>query len=74
MIWQTLRGRGYSSGTSSTALRTGIIWSLAICAPLVPILDRVLPGSRFSWADAAVLPLVRRHQSPALALERIQVS
>jgi Na+-translocating ferredoxin:NAD+ oxidoreductase RnfD subunit len=52
----------------------GVIWSLAMCSPLVPILDRVLPGTRFSWADAAVLPLVRRQPSPALALERIQVS
>lgn len=53
----------------------GVIWSLAMCSPLVPILDRVLPGTRFSWADAAVLPLVRRQPSPALALaERIQLS
>ena len=54
----------------------GVIWSLAMCSPLVPVLDRLLPGRRFSWADAAVLPLlrVRRAASPALALERIHVS
>jgi len=58
----------------------GVIWSLALCAPLVPVLDRVLPGRRFSWTDAAVLPLVpvpgrmRRTPSPAVALERIHVS
>jgi Na+-translocating ferredoxin:NAD+ oxidoreductase RnfD subunit len=52
----------------------GVIWSLAICAPLVPVLDRVLPGRRFSWTDAAVLPLLRRTPSPAIALERIHVS
>jgi hypothetical protein len=45
----------------------GVIWSLALCAPLVPILDRVLPGRRFSWTDAAVLPLLRRSPSPAIA-------
>jgi Na+-transporting NADH:ubiquinone oxidoreductase subunit NqrB len=54
----------------------GIIWSLALCAPLVPVLDRLLPGRRFSWADAAVLPLLRsrRTPSPAIALERMPVS
>jgi enediyne biosynthesis protein E5 len=58
----------------------GVIWALALCAPLVPVLDRVLPGRRFSWTEAAVLPLVpilgrlRRTPSPALDLERIHVS
>lgn len=54
----------------------GVIWSLALCSPLVPLLDRLLPGRRFSWADAAVLPLLRprRTSSPAIALERIHVS
>jgi Na+-transporting NADH:ubiquinone oxidoreductase subunit NqrB len=57
----------------------GIIWSLAMCAPLVPVLDRLLPGRRFSWTEAALLPLVpvlgrgRRVPSPAVALERIHV-
>jgi enediyne biosynthesis protein E5 len=54
----------------------GLIWSLAMLSPLVPVLDRLLPGTRFSWADAAVLPLVRRHPAPApaIALERMHVS
>jgi enediyne biosynthesis protein E5 len=54
----------------------GVIWSLALCSPLVPVVDRLLPGRRFSWADAAVLPLLRRTSSPspAIALERIHVS
>jgi len=54
----------------------GVIWSLAMCSPLVPVLDRLLPGRRFSWTDAAVLPLLRlrRPPSPAIALERIHVS
>ena len=54
----------------------GLIWSLAMLSPLVPILDRLLPGTRFAWADAAVLPLVRRQPAPvpAIALERIHVS
>ncbi len=54
----------------------GIIWSLALCAPLVPVLDRWLPGRRFSWTDAAVLPLLRlrRTPSPAIAMERIHAS
>jgi Na+-transporting NADH:ubiquinone oxidoreductase subunit NqrB len=27
----------------------GLIWSLAICSPLVPLLDRLWPGVRFAW-------------------------
>ena len=27
----------------------GLIWALVLCAPLVPLLDRVLPGRRFEW-------------------------
>ena len=51
----------------------GVIWALALCSPLVPVLDRVLPGHRFAWAEAASLPLVRR--TPAsVSLERITVS
>lgn len=27
----------------------GLIWALACCAPLVPLLDRFLPGRRYRW-------------------------
>jgi Na+-transporting NADH:ubiquinone oxidoreductase subunit NqrB len=27
----------------------GLLWSLAACAPLVPIIDRVAPGRRYAW-------------------------
>jgi len=27
----------------------GLVWSLAACSPLVPVLDRVLPGARYQW-------------------------
>ena len=27
----------------------GLLWSLAACSPLVPVLDRVLPGARHRW-------------------------
>jgi Na+-transporting NADH:ubiquinone oxidoreductase subunit NqrB len=52
----------------------GVIWSLALCSPLVPLLDRLLPGRRFSWADAAALPLIHPRPAPSPALERIHVS
>jgi Na+-transporting NADH:ubiquinone oxidoreductase subunit NqrB len=51
----------------------GVIWSLALCSPLVPVLDVLLPGRRFAWADAAALPLARRTPAP-VSLERISVS
>ena len=62
----------------------GVIWSLALCAPLVPVLDRVLPGRRFSWTDAAACrccgalrPLPSHwkgstcHETPSLAPLRV---
>lgn len=27
----------------------GLLWSLAACSALVPLIDRVLPGARYSW-------------------------
>jgi Na+-transporting NADH:ubiquinone oxidoreductase subunit NqrB len=30
----------------------GLLWSLAACSPLVPLLDYLLPGRRFEWTDA----------------------
>lgn len=29
----------------------GLLWSLAFCSPLVPLLDRWMPGPRYSWAS-----------------------
>lgn len=34
----------------------GLIWSLAALAPLVPVLDRVLPGRRYRWPGMAAVP------------------
>jgi Na+-translocating ferredoxin:NAD+ oxidoreductase RnfD subunit len=28
----------------------GLLWSLAVCSPLVPVVDHLLPGRRFEWA------------------------
>lgn len=30
----------------------GLIWALAVCAPVVPLLDRLLPGGRYRWTSA----------------------
>jgi len=27
----------------------GLLWSLAVCSAIVPLLDRIAPGSRYSW-------------------------
>jgi Na+-translocating ferredoxin:NAD+ oxidoreductase RnfD subunit len=28
----------------------GLLWSLAACATLVPLIDRLVPGTRYAWA------------------------
>ncbi len=38
-----------------------LLWSLAAAAPLVPVLDRLLPGARYAWATPARAP---RNQTP----------
>jgi Na+-transporting NADH:ubiquinone oxidoreductase subunit NqrB len=30
----------------------GLLWSLAACSTIVPLLDRLLPGKRYTWASA----------------------
>jgi hypothetical protein len=30
----------------------GLLWSLAVCSMLVPLIDRVLPGGRYEWRRA----------------------
>jgi Na+-transporting NADH:ubiquinone oxidoreductase subunit NqrB len=31
----------------------GLLWSLAVCALVVPLIDRLLPGPRYQWHPAA---------------------
>ena len=30
----------------------GLLWSLAACSLMVPLIDRLLPGSRYAWSSA----------------------
>ncbi|HEX6203813.1 MAG TPA: RnfABCDGE type electron transport complex subunit D [Thermoanaerobaculia bacterium] len=46
----------------------GLIWSLAALSPLVPLIDRVLPGRRYRWPGgeaAAAAPPAAAAPSPA---------
>jgi len=40
----------------------GLLWSLAVCSLVVPLIDRLLPGPRYRWHAAVASPLER---SPA---------
>jgi Na+-transporting NADH:ubiquinone oxidoreductase subunit NqrB len=40
----------------------GLLWSLAACSTLVPLIDRVLPGARYAWTSS------RSTTTPAPAL------
>ncbi|MCB1054363.1 MAG: hypothetical protein KDD11_02485, partial [Acidobacteria bacterium] len=35
---------------------TGLLFALAASAPLVPLLDRLFPGTRYSWARPTAVP------------------
>jgi Na+-transporting NADH:ubiquinone oxidoreductase subunit NqrB len=46
----------------------GLLWSLALFSLAVPLIDRLLPGSRFQWRPVAPLPQLTfkgvRHETP----------
>jgi hypothetical protein len=31
----------------------GLLWSLAVCSLVVPLIDRLLPGPRYQWHPVA---------------------
>jgi Na+-transporting NADH:ubiquinone oxidoreductase subunit NqrB len=48
----------------------GLLWSLAAMSPLVPLIDRVLPGPRYDWS-APRSEEGRRHATPGQALDPV---
>jgi Na+-translocating ferredoxin:NAD+ oxidoreductase RnfD subunit len=48
----------------------GLIWSLAALSPLVPLIDRVLPGRRYRWPGRAEAPVGAAEQRAAAAVQR----
>jgi S1-C subfamily serine protease/Na+-translocating ferredoxin:NAD+ oxidoreductase RnfD subunit len=42
----------------------GLLWSLAACSLLVPLIDWLVPGSRYAWTGAS--PLESAHETPPL--------
>ena len=45
----------------------GPLWALAVFSPLVPFIDRVLPGPRYTWSQRRPLPEVSTHETLDLA-------
>lgn len=43
----------------------GLLYALVTCAPLVPLLDRILPSAKFRWIEENSIVMVK-NQSPAL--------
>lgn len=43
----------------------GLLWSLAVCSLLVPLLDRVLAGQRFHWLSSSSSPSSSSEPLPA---------
>lgn len=50
----------------------GLLWSLVCCAPAVPLLDRLLTGTKYDWAQAHRTAPATVRTTPGLA--RIAVS
>src|SRR6185436_1011209 len=46
----------------------GLLWSLALLSPIVPVLDRLLPGRKHAWPGGAPR---RRAPAPALVPARV---
>jgi enediyne biosynthesis protein E5 len=44
----------------------GLIWSLAVCSPLVPLLDRIWPGVRYAWPGHRPTVGYPRAEAPGL--------
>jgi len=42
----------------------GLLWSLAGCSPLVPVIDWLLPGTRYAWTGASILESA--HETPSV--------
>jgi len=38
----------------------GLIWSLLLCSPITPILNRMFPGGRYQWSSRPAAPLTER--------------
>jgi Na+-transporting NADH:ubiquinone oxidoreductase subunit NqrB len=36
----------------------GFLWSLVVCCPLTPLLNRLFPGERYQWRPAGKIPAV----------------
>ena len=34
----------------------GLLWSLVLSAPITPVLNRLLPGTRYQWQTPSVTP------------------
>jgi Na+-transporting NADH:ubiquinone oxidoreductase subunit NqrB len=45
----------------------GPLWALAALSPLVPLIDRLLPGPRFAWSERRPLPEASTHETLDLA-------
>ena len=44
----------------------GLLWSLAACSTLVPLIDRLAPGSRYAWRVPGSTPAFTETPAPAL--------
>lgn len=42
----------------------GPLWGLIACAPLVPLLDRLFPDTRYAWPDASIATSLSRFSNP----------
>jgi len=53
ILFAALVAAGAAFVTFALYRTNGLLWSLALCSPAVPLIDRLLPGRRHQWTPAA---------------------
>jgi enediyne biosynthesis protein E5 len=69
VLFGTLVAIGALSVTFLLYRPNGLLWSLAALSPLVPLIDRVLPGVRHVWPSPTSAPRLSREEKRHEALD-----
>ncbi len=72
LVFAALVAAGAALVTFALYRPNGLLWALVALSPIVPVLDRVLPGKRYAWPSRNVVPV--RAWVPARAAAALVVA